>query len=65
MFFLLQKEDNSWKYLHQLLLTSYFILVCLNETVYSLYYYSMVGTDTFNEEYNDFKLMEYSIRLLR
>ena len=29
--FFLQKEDNSWTYLSQLLLTSYFILVCLNE----------------------------------
>ena len=29
--FFLQKENNSWKYLSQFLLTSYFILVCLNE----------------------------------
>ena len=36
-------EDNWWKYLSQLLLTSYFILVCLNEkySLYSLYYSSM------------------------
>ena len=27
----LQKPDNWWKYLSQLVLTSYFILVCLNE----------------------------------
>ena len=34
--FFLQKEDNSWKYLSQLLLTSYFILVCLNENYWWL-----------------------------
>ena len=34
--FFLQKEDNSWKYLSQLLLTSYFILVCLNENYWRL-----------------------------
>ena len=32
----LQKKDNSWKYLSQLLLTSYFILVCLNEKYWRL-----------------------------
>ena len=34
--FFLQKEDNSWKYLSQLLLTSYLILVCLNENYWRL-----------------------------
>ena len=34
--FFLQKEDNSWKYMSQLLLTSYFILVCLNEKFWLL-----------------------------
>ena len=34
--FLLQKEDNSWKYMSQLLLSSYFILVCLNEKYWLL-----------------------------
>ena len=34
--FFLQKEVNSWKYQSQLLLTSYFILVCLNENYWRL-----------------------------
>ena len=34
--FFLQKDDNSWKYLSQLLLTSCFILVCLNENFWRL-----------------------------
>ena len=34
--FFLQKEDNSWKYLSQLLLISYFLLVCLNENYWRL-----------------------------
>ena len=43
--FFMQKENNSWKYLSQLLLTSYFILVFLNEKmVYSFYNSSMVLT---------------------
>ena len=32
--FFLQKEDYSWKFLSQLLLTCYFILVCLNENYF-------------------------------
>ena len=49
--FFLQKENNSWKYLSQLLLTSYFILVCLNEkkTVHSFYNSSM---DSYHEFYH-------------
>ena len=34
--FFLKKEDYSWKYLSHLLLTSYFILVCLNENYWQL-----------------------------
>ena len=36
--FLLQMEDNWWKYLSQLLLTSYFSLVFLNEKLLSAPY---------------------------
>ena len=45
--FFLQKEDNSWKYLSQLLLTSYFILVCLNENYWRLlilFLHGLIGT---------------------
>ena len=44
--FFLQKEDNSWKYLSQLLLTSYFILVCLNEKYWLLLLVFLHDDDT-------------------